>query len=524
MINGILLQDYRPENINNITEEIWCAGAVIPRGKRVIVGPNRNGWQEITFTMGPMQDFIGMALVPPGIIQLENSPARAAPGVGAAYGSQSQMQLGPSSVKVNSGFTSTGVSTGAGNAFVGQIAGLQVQGVFSGQWYNDVQGASAGKPVWVRGQVTRDGDRFYGQVTVTIGQHTNVSLWLDARVMQTVPQATSYAPYGTTVVPQPVRPPPNPPQQGGGGGMPGGFLNDWRTARMTPAVTGSTRSISDFIRPGTRQGVTSWGITPGTRMGPVWPVGSPSMMPGTVVARRAITSWGVHGLQGLRDGLGAINASQFTIKAAEELDEHLTTNGCAGCDDYKSSLRQLAFKFKAACLTDPSVASQVSFNISTPLAMTAYGSGTDKALTLVLGQKRTYEGGPCTDDSGVCLGNLPQIAQVTPVDLGPLIQQVISQTQGKIADFQTQPTAVQAQRQQAVVEALTLAVTGLLAALSAAVSKITPVSITQPAPATPAPAPAEKKGIPWGTVLLGGLIGTAVIGTGVLLYHSARRA
>ncbi len=244
------------------------------------------------------------------------------------------------------------------------------------------------------------------------------------------------------------------------------------------------------------------------------------MMPGNVASRHAITSWGVRAR-----GFGAAGASEFTVKAGEELDEHLTTNGCAGCDDYKSTLRQLAFKFKAACMTDPGVSGQVSFNISTPLAMTAFGTGTDKALTLVLGQKKTYSGGPCTDDNGVCLGNLPQIAQVTPVALGPLVTQVLNQIGDQIQQQQAQPNATQLGRQEPLVNALVGAATGLLVALSAALAKATPiVNITPTPPPAAPPATTPAKGIPWGTVIVGGLIGTTILATGAFVYTHARRA
>lgn len=222
-----------------------------------------------------------------------------------------------------------------------------------------------------------------------------------------------------------------------------------------------------------------------------------------------------------KKGFGAAGASEFTVKAAEELDDHLTTNGCAGCEDYKSQLRQLAFKFKAACLTDPVIEPQVSFNMSTPLSMTAYGSGTDKALSLVLGAKRTYDGGPCTDDAGNCLGNA-QIA-VSPVALGPLVEQVTSQVQSMLDAHAAEPVATQLARQAPLVEQLVGAVTGLLVALSAAIAKI---PAPGPGPA-PQPAPADKKessGPSWGTVALWGIGGAILIGGGLYLAEKSRHA
>jgi hypothetical protein len=110
------------------------------------------------------------------------------------------------------------------------------------------------------------------------------------------------------------------------------------------------------------------------------------------------------GLGAPRSGLGA-NGSALTVAAAKALDDALVTNGCATCSDLAGPLRKLTFAFKAAVLTDPSgIQIPEPLNMSTPLAMTAFGPGTDKALTYVLGADRNYDGGPCTDRDGNCLG------------------------------------------------------------------------------------------------------------------------
>jgi hypothetical protein len=100
-------------------------------------------------------------------------------------------------------------------------------------------------------------------------------------------------------------------------------------------------------------------------------------------------------------GLGAANA--LTMKAAEMLDEHLTTNGCADCEEGPvGQLMQLTRFFKAACLIDPEISPRVHFDLSTPERENAFDAATLSALSFVLGQKRTYDGIECTDSSGKC--------------------------------------------------------------------------------------------------------------------------
>lgn len=236
------------------------------------------------------------------------------------------------------------------------------------------------------------------------------------------------------------------------------------------------------------------------RMGPVWPVGSPAMK-----LRSAV--------RGFR-GLGAAGASAFTVQAATALDEHLTTNTCAGCDDMKSALRQLTFTFKAACLTDEKIVNNVSLNISTSLAMTGFGPGTDKALSLVLDKQRTYEGGPCTDDDGRCLGNFS--TPVLPKTAQTLEQQLVSQIAAIIA------------MQKSIPQAQSVVVPDIIAAFVALISALPPlpavnISVAPPnGMKPPPPAPPEKKDMTT-TFLVGGLIGVAVVGTVVALTMAYKK-
>lgn len=108
-------------------------------------------------------------------------------------------------------------------------------------------------------------------------------------------------------------------------------------------------------------------------------------------------------------GLGAVNVAPITLRAAQDLDQWYAQNGCTGCDDMGSNLRVRTLAFKAAALLDPSTMNQVNLNVSTPLAQSGFGPGTDAALTLVLGDTRQSTG-HCTDDNGFCTA----IGQQTP--------------------------------------------------------------------------------------------------------------
>jgi hypothetical protein len=101
-------------------------------------------------------------------------------------------------------------------------------------------------------------------------------------------------------------------------------------------------------------------------------------------------------------GVGAPVVAAITMRAAADLDDWYAKNGCTGCDDMGSNLRVRTLAFKAAVLLDPATSNAVSLNVSTPLAQSGFGPGTDAALTLVLGQRRQSQG-HCTDDDGNCL-------------------------------------------------------------------------------------------------------------------------
>jgi hypothetical protein len=238
----------------------------------------------------------------------------------------------------------------------------------------------------------------------------------------------------------------------------------------------------------------------GRRMGPVNPVSFPFNSP-RIIGRAERAA------RGLR-GLGAAGASAFTVQAATALDEHLTTNNCAGCDDMTSGLRQLTFAFKAACLTDGAVMNSVSLNMSTGLAMTGFGPGTDKALSLVLGAQKTYQNGPCTDDDGNCLGNFK--TPTIPVAAQTLEQQLAAQIAAVVSMQKAVPQA-----QNVVVPDLIAGFTALIKALPV-VNVIATVGPTAPVAQPPAP-PAPAKTDMTSTFLIGGLIGVAVVGTVVAL-------
>lgn len=222
--------------------------------------------------------------------------------------------------------------------------------------------------------------------------------------------------------------------------------------------------------------------------------------------------------RGMRGGFGAASASTFTVQAATALDEHLTTNNCAGCDDMKSALRQLTFAFKAAALTDPATQDNVNLNMSTLLAMTGFGPGTDQALALVLGAQRTYTGSPCTDDAGNCLGNFS--TPMIPVAVQTLEQQFAAQIATIVNMQKSVPRA-----QTTIVPDIIAGFIGLLKALPAlpALPPVNVITTVGPQPAAPPPAaPPEKKDMTT-TFLVGGLIGVAVVGTVVALTMAHKK-
>jgi hypothetical protein len=494
--SGTMIAAYTPQAINNITEEIWMQGGTIPQGKRVLIGIAREGgWVDITFQMGNSNQFTGMATVPASYVRADGLPASLAAGVG-----QRASAMLP------------GVLRARGREGVGDLVDVIKAGTSNIPLSSSTFACPPGykwsaqygcQPIPKVATEPNPSSTFTVppcppgyELHVRFGQHTEMTYaeWLAADADYRRAMGSRF-----TFVCRPL-------SETQKMSMPATS----RATSMLPELLQSAYASSAPARMGPVNPVSS-----GTeRMGPVNPVSAPGVR--QVIYpyyRRAVL------------GLGAAGASEFTMKAAEELDEHLTTNGCAGCGDYKSTLRQLAFKFKAACMTDPAIQNQVSFNLSTPLGMTAFGSGTDKALTLVLGSKRTYEGGPCTDDSGACLGNLPQISQVIPTTLVPLAEQIATQIKDAIANQQQQPVATQLDRQKPIVETLEGVVRGLLEALSATLAKVAPVVVVAPGPGPAPPPPAPKKeeaGIPWGKIAIGGVLGAAVLGTGFALYKASR--
>lgn len=388
--NGVMLQDYVPNAINNLTEDIWCAGAVIPAGKRVVLGHIRDGWQEITFTMGKMQDFIGMALVPPEVVGIEPTPLR--------------------------GF------------------GM--------------------KPMGVAAMMMRS-RRQPDFRSPTIDQNAPLP-------------------------PQPFEMPAS-PQQG----------------QYTAADTARRARMEQALPP-------NQGKAPRRGVPPYQWGGLSGMMPSVMRGR-------LHGMGS--PGLGASGASAFTMKAAQALNDHLVTNNCAGCSDMTSLLRQLTFAFKAAVMTDTGISPQMNLNMSNALAMTAYGSGTDQALKNILGAAGTYANGPCTDDNGNCLGNLPTPA--VPPSAAALEQQFVH--------------AIQIAMQQAQYVPQPELVKGLVQGFAALINQIGVelVKLQVPVESKPPPPPptttAPSTGVPWSTIAIGGLIGTTILATGALVYTHARR-
>jgi hypothetical protein len=540
--NGVMLQDYVPNAINNLTEEIWCAGAVIPRGKRVVIGHNRDGWQEVTFTMGPMEDFIGMALVPPEMIAIEE-PKRI-PGVGfmpqgvAAMAVRSQ-QYGPRSPAIDQSAPLPSPPGGSSAFTSSMLPGCyMVTGTVVA--VRDQAGQNANVLAWANpgDMYYADGVRVYDS-HVLLGQHTVVSgFWV-----RVIPWAWHISP----------------------GNRPSGAMWIFEkylqpcSSTAQPPVQSASQAYTSALReqalpanqshaPRSRGRPYQWGGLHGHGVGDVpeelpegWPesaspgtgIAIPSYVPGqarpgesrgiypyympqtsafTRGQAHGITSWGVR-----RAGLSAGGASAFTMTAANALNQELVTNNCAGCADMTSRLRQLTFAFKAAVATDTGMPAQ-NLNMSNMLAMTAYGPATDAALKLVLGAGTAYANGPCTDDNGNCLGNFA--TPITPQTIQAVEQQFAQQIQTLLGQVNNLPQAD-------IVHMLVQGFSTLVTQFAAELAKVKPV-VFNPPPAVPPPAAppatAPATGIPWSTVLLGGLIGTAVIGTGVLLYAHTRHA
>lgn len=221
-------------------------------------------------------------------------------------------------------------------------------------------------------------------------------------------------------------------------------------------------------------------------------------------------------------GFGAGGASAFTMTAAQALNDHLETNNCAGCNDMTSQLRQLTFAFKAAYLTDTGIAPQINLNMSSALAMTAYGPGTDQALALVLGAAKSYSGGPCTDDSGNCLGNFK--TPLIPPAVSALEQQIVHAIKGAIQQAQFLP-------QPELVNGLVQGFAALVNQIGFELAKLNqpkdgPVLIVdKPADATKPPATTPAKGWTTGEKIAAGVgAGVALTAVALLVYNVAKRS
>ena len=202
------------------------------------------------------------------------------------------------------------------------------------------------------------------------------------------------------------------------------------------------------------------------------------------------------------------------MSAATALDQYLVTNGCRGCDDLKSGLRQLSFAFKASVMTDPAYAGTSiasGLNMSSMLAMTGFGPTTNAALSAVLGATRQSEQVSCTDDSGNCLGNYSTPS--TPVGgdaLGAKVSQLFKQMGGYLP-------------QGDILLMVKQAIEDFFKSLPAS----TPTQAT-PTPAAPAPATSSasqvKTAVTVGTIVTVGIIAATVIGGGIyLLYRSEEK-
>lgn len=222
-------------------------------------------------------------------------------------------------------------------------------------------------------------------------------------------------------------------------------------------------------------------------------------------------------------GVGA-SPSSITMRAAQDLDTWYRQNGCTGCDDMGSDLRVRTLTFKAAVLLDPATQNNVSLNVSTPLAQSGFGPGTDKALSLVLGATR-LSSGHCTDDYGNCIVGGLQSPAI------PLELQAIANTLGiNVAAVIQQ--AKQIPQTDATLKALIERVVAMFQAFTAQLktalgSKEQPAPPPRPVvdvpPTTPPQALMPAKTSNVGVAL--GIVGIALVavGTGAVIMTAAQR-
>lgn len=229
-------------------------------------------------------------------------------------------------------------------------------------------------------------------------------------------------------------------------------------------------------------------------------------------------------------GVGA-NASGITMRAAADLDQWYAANGCTACDDMGSDLRVRTLAFKAAVLLDPATRDQVALNVTTPLAQSGFGPGTDDALSLVLGATRQSKG-HCTDNAGFCtVGGmqtpavpleLQALASALGVNISALLQQAkqVPQTDATLTSLVQQ-----------IVAAFKQFAAQLKAALGQKEQPHPPPAAPQPVPQVnvlPAPAPPPvslvKPTSNVGIVL--GVVGIALValGTGAVIMTATKKA
>jgi hypothetical protein len=222
--------------------------------------------------------------------------------------------------------------------------------------------------------------------------------------------------------------------------------------------------------------------------------------------------------------------SGVTVKAAQDLDQWYAQHGCSGCDEMGSDLRVRALAFKAAALLDPATQNNVNLNVSTPLAQSGFGPGTDSALSLVLGAQRLSTG-HCTDDAGNCTvqgmqtpaipPELQAVANALGATIGNVIQQgqQVPQTDATLSMLVKQITAAF----QAFVDQLKQSIGQIQkpAPPPTPTGGTTPVPVPQEAPPVSLPPTTKPSGV--GVAL--GVVGIALValGTGALIMTFARQ-
>jgi len=169
--------------------------------------------------------------------------------------------------------------------------------------------------------------------------------------------------------------------------------------------------------------------------------------------------------------------AQITLNTARALDDWFAQYGCAGCSDMGSEIRVRTLAFKSAALLDPATRDRVSLNMSTALAQSGFGPGTDQALTMVLGASRKSFG-HCTDGDGNCLN------QITP-QIPPGLQDIATSLGHQIDAILKTKLESETMLSGAVDQ-----IVQLFRQIASAVNGQQPQSQPQPLPQLPAPEPA----------------------------------